>query len=152
MRDPRDRPLDDASRSASALAVLLLIAGAGTLAYWTAFFTSDLVQATVEPCYLVFERTFPAADAWAAVTAILCALGLLRRRPEAVLFGVAAGSAFTFLGLMDVLYNLEHGMYAVHTPEMAYETLINVVCLTLGPATMACVWRWRRRLDPAVVR
>jgi len=49
--------------------------------------------------------------------------------------------------LMDVLYNLEHGMYALHTAEMAYETLINAVCLTLGPATMAYVWRRRRSFD-----
>jgi len=146
----RDRPADDASRSAYTLAILLLIAGAGTFAYWIAFFSSELVQSTAEPCYLVFERAFPAADAWAAAAAILAALGLLRRRPEAVLFGIATGSAYTFLGLMDVLYNLEHGMYALHTAEMAYETLINVVCLTLGPATMLCVWRWRRRFDPAV--
>jgi len=142
-----NRPVGDAPRSAGTLAALLLIAGAGTFAYWIAFFSSDLVQATAEPCYLVFERAFPMADAWAAIAAILAALGLLRRRPEAVLFGIAAGSAFVFLGLMDVLYNLEHGMYALRTAEMAYETLINVVCLTLGPATMAYVWRRRRSFD-----
>ena len=143
-----NRLAGDAPRSAGTLAVLLLIAGAGTFAYWIAFFSSDLVRATAEPCYLVFERAFPMADAWAATASIFAALGLLRRRPEAVLFGIAAGSAFVFLGLMDVLYNLEHGMYALHTAEMAYETLINVVCLTLGPATMLCVWRWRPWLDP----
>jgi len=142
-----NRPVGDAPRSAGTLAVLLLIAGAGTFAYWITFFSSDLVQATAEPCYLVFERAFPMADAWAAIASILAALGLLRRRPEAVLFGIAAGSALVFLGLMDVLYNLEHGMYALHTAEMAYETLINVVCLTLGPATMAYVWRRRRSFD-----
>jgi len=142
-----NRPVGDAPRSAGTLAVLLLIAGAGTFAYWITFFSSEIVQATAEPCYLVFERAFPMADAWAAIASILAALGLLRRRPEAVLFGIAAGSAFVFLGLMDVLYNLEHGMYALRTAEMAYETLINVVCLTLGPATMAYVWRRRRSFD-----
>ena len=138
---------DDAPRGARTLAGMLLVAAAGTAAYWIAFFTSDVVQATSDPCYLVFERAFPAADAWAAIAAILAALGLLRRRATAVLFGIAAGSGFVFLGLMDVLYNLEHGMYALRTAEMAYETLINVVCLTLGPATMAYVWRCRRAFD-----
>jgi hypothetical protein len=145
MRDPMP---NDAPRGARPLAVMLLVAGAGTFAYWLAFFTSGIVQATSEPCYLVFERTFPAADAWTAVAAILAGVALLRRRPPAVLFGIAAGSGFVFLGLMDVLYNLEHGMYAVRTPEMAYEALINVVCLTLGPATMRYVWRYRDTLDP----
>jgi len=138
---------DDAPRGARALAMALLVAAAGTLAYWVAFFSSDLVQAASDPCYLVFERAFPAADAWAAIAGTVAAIGLLRHRPSAVPFGVAAGSAYVFLGLMDVLYNLEHGMYALRTAEMAYETLINVVCLTLGPWTMAYVWRRRRSFD-----
>ena len=144
----RDLMANDAPRGSRILAVMLLVAGMGTFAYWLAFFSSGIVQATSEPCYLVFERAFPAADAWTAVAAIVAGVALLRRRPPAVLFGIAAGSGFTFLGLMDVLYNLEHGMYALRSAEMAYEALINVFCLTLGPATMLYVWRWRVTLDP----
>ena len=139
---------NDAPRSARTLGAILLTAGAGALAYWLAFFTSGIVQVTSEPCYLVFEQAFPAADAWTAVAAILAGVSLLRCRPPAVLFGIAAGSGSIFLGLMDVLYNLEHGMYALRTGAMAYEALINVVCLTLGPATMFYVWRWRDAFDP----
>lgn len=144
----RDLMANDAPRGSRILAVMLFVAGVGTFAYWIAFFSSGIVQATSEPCYLVFERAFPAADAWTAVTGILAGVALLRRRPPAVLFGIAAGSGFIFLGLMDVLYNLEHGMYALRSAEMAYEALINVLCLTLGPATMLYVWRWRVTLDP----
>ena len=144
----RDLMANDAPRGSRILAVMLLVAGVGTFAYWLAFFSSGIVQATSEPCYLVFERAFPAADAWTAVAAILAGVALLRRRPPAVLFGIAAGSGSIFLGLMDVLYNLEHGMYALRSAEMAYEALINVLCLTLGPATMLYVWRWRVTLDP----
>jgi hypothetical protein len=144
----RDLMANDAPRGSRILAVMLLVAGVGTFAYWLAFFSSGIVQATSEPCYLVFERAFPAADAWTAGAAILAGVALLRRRPPAVLFGIAAGSGSIFLGLMDVLYNLEHGMYALRSAEMGYEALINVLCLTLGPATMLYVWRWRVTLDP----
>jgi hypothetical protein len=130
------------------LAAVLLLGGIGTILYWVAFFTSGVVQATQDPCYLAFERAFPAADAWTAATAIAAGSAFWRRRPGAVLFGIAAGSGFVFLGLMDVLYNLEHGMYAVHTAEMANEIVINVFCLTVGPAAIAYAWRNRRDLDP----
>lgn len=142
-REPQRLP-----RGARTLGTLLIVAGVGTILYWLEFFTSGTVQASTEPCYLVFERAFPAADAWTAVAAIVAGVALWRRRAHAVLFGIAAGSGFVFLGLMDVLYNLEHGMYAVHTPEMASETLINVVCLTLGPSAMGYCWLRRRVLDP----
>ena len=130
------------------LAAVLLVGGIGTIAYWVAFFTSGVVQATQDPCYLVFERAFPAADAWTATTAIVAAVALWRRRPTAVLFGIATGSGFVFLGLMDVLYNLEHGMYALHNAEMANEIVINVFCLTVGGAAMTHAWLHRRELDP----
>jgi len=50
-------------------------------------------------------------------------------------------SAMVFLGLMDTLFNLEHGKYATMTGEMAVETAINVGCLTFGPVTIVRLWR-----------
>jgi hypothetical protein len=144
----RDSNADDAPRGRRALAVVLLVSGAGIATYWIAFFSSGVVQATREPCYLVFEHAFPAADGWTAVTAILAGVGLVRRRPSAVLFGIAAGSGFIFLGSMDVLYNLENGMYALRTAEMTTEIVINGFCLIVGPVTIVQAWRWRRALDP----
>ena len=128
------------------MAVVLAFAGIATLLYWVTFFTSGSVQATAERCYLVFERAFPAADAWAAGTALVAAEALWRRRPRAVLFAIAAGSAYVFLGLMDVLFNLEHGIYARPSGAMAVEAVINVFCLTVGPFLLAYFWRQRDRL------
>jgi len=142
-----DDSLDDALRGTRAMAIVLAVAGVATVLYWVTFFTSGDVQATTERCYLVFERAFPAADAWAAASALIAAEALWRRRPRAVLFTIAAGSAYVFLGLMDILYNLENGMYAVHTAEMAAEIAINLTCLTVGPAAIAVAWRARHALD-----
>ncbi|MBI1816816.1 MAG: hypothetical protein HYR72_17695 [Deltaproteobacteria bacterium] len=128
------------------VARLLWLSAAFTGLYWVVFFTSGATQATQEPCYTVFERAFPAADAWLAIAALACASSLRRRRPRAVLWGVAAGSAFIYLGLMDTLYNLENGMYASIGPEMAAEVLINVTCFLFGPFLMSYVWRHRRWL------
>jgi hypothetical protein len=47
---------------------------------------------------------------------------------------------------MYTLFNLEHGKYADMTPEMAVETMINVVCFAFGAITMARLWRIRSRL------
>jgi hypothetical protein len=76
----------------------------------------------------------------------LAAYGLWRGTAGAVLFGIAAGSAMLFLGLMDVLYNLENHMYAVLNAEMVGEIFINAYCFVVGPTLMAFVWRHRRAL------
>ena len=135
-------------RGAGPLAVALFVGGLGTILYWVDFFAGEHVQASGDRCYLVFERAFPAADGWTAVAALAAAVGLWRGQPSAVLFGIAAGSGFIFLGLMDILYNLENGMYRVRGVEMAFEIFINLFCMTVGPAAIAFVWRHRRRFDP----
>lgn len=132
-------------------AVLMLIVAAGTAAYWLAWFTTGTVQTSAERCYLVFENAFPLADAYMAAAFVAGAVLLRRRRPAAVPVGIAAGSAMTFLGLMDLLYDLEHGKFADMTPAMAIETGIVLVCLVFGPFTMRRLWAARRRLDPAAV-
>lgn len=121
----------------------LWFAAGFTLLYWILFFTTAAVQTSRDPAYLAFERAFPAADAWLAIAAIVCAEGLRRRRSGAVLYGIAAGSALIYLGLMDSLYNLEHGMYFNLSTEMITECIINLSCFIFGPLLMWYVWRHR---------
>ena len=127
---------------ATAIVVLAL----GTIAYWAAYFGAG-VQTTSDPVYVGFENAFPAADGYMTACWLAAAALLWRGRASAVAVGIAAGSAMVFLGLMDTLFNLEHGKYATMTPEMAAETVINVACLTFGPFTMIRLWRIRGRLD-----
>jgi hypothetical protein len=129
-----------------AMATTLWISAVLNVLYWVLFFTTGATQPSREACYLVFERAFPAADGWLAICTIVCAIGLRRRRPYAVLYGIAAGSAFIYLGLMDTLYDLEHGLYAAIGPAMVGEICISVGCFLFGPFLMGYVWRHRRWL------
>jgi hypothetical protein len=132
-----------------AVIALLLVTALGTTAYWVGFFWGgSALHAAEDPVYYGFERAFPAADAWMALAAAVAAVGLRRRRRWAVPWGIAAGSALVFLGLMDVLFDLEHGVYARPSGAMAVEVVINVFCLSVGPFLMLWFWRGRDRLAP----
>lgn len=125
----------------------MVVVALGTIAYWVAYFAVGTVQTASDPVYVGFENSFPAADGYMAACWLAAAALLWRGRATAVPVGIAAGSAMVFLGLMDTLFNLEHGKYAAMTPEMAIETVINVACLSFGPFTMIRLWRIRARLD-----
>ena len=130
--------------AAGAVIALLALTVAGTVAYWIAFFAGgETLHSSETDAYLAFEHAFPAADAWMAACAAAAAVGLARRRPWGVLAGVAAGSAIVFLGLLDVLFNLEHGLYRVRSGAMAAEIVINVFCLGIGPFFLWYFWRYR---------
>jgi hypothetical protein len=116
------------------LAVLLIITAVVTVGYWLDFFARGTVQAGQEDWYIRFERAFPAADAWMALACLIAALGLLGDEAYGVAFGLVAAGALVFLGLLDVLFNVQNGLYRrlPGSGQMWAEAVINVWSLGLG--------------------
>lgn len=122
---------------------LLLFTFAATLAYWIIYFTSGEVQVRHDEVYLAFENAFPLADAWMAFCALLGAIGLWKKHSWGVLFGLLAASSAIFLGLMDVLFNLQEDIYTIGGVETAIEMTINALTLGLGPVIIVYLWKNR---------
>lgn len=125
---------------------MLIFACFATTAYWVIFFTTGDVQARNDPVYIAFESAFPLADGWMALCALVGAIGLWRKKDWGFLFGLLAGSSSIFLGLMDVLFNINEGNYALGGAAMAVEIAINVTTLSLGILVIVYLWRNRARL------
>jgi hypothetical protein len=128
------------------LAVILIIFAVGTIAFWATFYTAGLVSASDRPAYLEHERSFPLADAYMVVCAFLGAAGIIRRRPSGLLYGLLAGSATIFLGLMDTLYALQQGLIHDFSFSSVETLFLCSLCLVLGPATIIYLWRNREYL------
>jgi hypothetical protein len=129
---------------------LLWFGALATLAYWVVWFGVDRSWlATADtPAYYSFENAFPIADGWMAVTGALGAIALQRRRPSALLWMLLAGSAALYLSGMDILFDLENGIYrpsasAGGAMNVAVELFINVGCLVGGIAIIVYAWRYR---------
>jgi len=74
-------------------------------------------------------------------------VALVRRRASALLWCVASGATSIYLGLLDVLFDLENGIYgAPDTGAVAVELTINVLTLALGAVVLGWAWRQRREL------
>ena len=125
---------------------VLIFAAVLTALYWVLFFSGSGAAVTNDPRYLAFEYAFPAADAWMAIGAVIGAVGLLRHRSWGVLFALLAGSASIYLGLMDVLFDLENGIYLLGGVNVDVEVVINVLTLGLGSALIWYVWSRRSGL------
>lgn len=125
---------------------LLLFTFAATLAYWIIYFTSGDVQVRHDEVYLAFENAFPLADGWMAICALLGAIGLWKKQSWGFLFGLLAASSAIFLGLMDVLFNLQQDIYAMGGVETAIEIAINILTLGLGPVIIVYLGKNRLTL------
>lgn len=126
---------------------LLWFGALATVAYWVVWFGIDRSWlATADtPAYYTFENAFPIADAWMAATGALGALALQRNRPTALLWMLLAGSSALYLAGMDVLFDLENGIYraANGVGNVAVELFINVGCFLGGIAIIRFAWRSR---------
>lgn len=130
---------------------LLWFGSIATLAYWTVWFGVDRAWlATADtPAYYTFENAFPIADGWMAGTGALGAVALMRRKAAALLWMLLSGSAALYLAGMDVLFDLENGIYRVGAggsgavANVAVELFINVGCLLGGIAIVRHAWRHR---------
>jgi hypothetical protein len=89
-----------------------------------------------------FENAFPLADGWLALCLVAGAWCLQMRRRVALLWLLAGGGASLYLFGMDVLYDLQHGVWGKGANGIV-ELVINL--LTLSLALFVLRWTWLRR-------
>lgn len=125
------------------LAVILIITALVTVAYWVNYFTGGDVRVVDARWYTAYESSFPAADAWLAVTCFVAGLGLWRGPHWGARAGLLAGSALLYLAGMDITFDIENGLYAMlpASPPMQFELLINIWSLVIGLWTIVVSWR-----------
>ena len=122
------------AQSGKAISILSIVTSAGLLLFWIGFFTIGLAPADPPACYFAYEHSFPLPD-------IILAMGLLTggifnlkgRAPGAPLL-VAGGGALVFLGLLDICFNLQNGMYSISALDMILNAFINLWCVFFGAA------------------
>jgi len=128
-----------------------IFAVAAIILYWVTWFAApEFIQARAPEApdyqiYVNFEQAFPLADGWLAIAALIGIIGLWKMRDWGFLFMLLAGSSAIFLGLMDLLYDLEHAMFVPLTAEAATELAIVILLLALGPLMIVLLWRNRRK-------
>jgi hypothetical protein len=96
--------------------------------------------------YMAFEGALLLADGWVAVASLAGAAGLWRMRDWGLLFTLLGAGAGLFLGLIDLLYDLEHGMYVPLSGNAALELAIVAGLLILCPLSAYLAWPQRHAL------
>lgn len=93
--------------------------------------------------YAAYELAFLLPDGALALACLLAAGGIWRQRTWAYCtFWLAAGGIL-FLGLEDLLYDLQHSMFYPFSAGSLVELLIVLLILSLGPLTIRLLWRVR---------
>ena len=128
------------------VAIMELAIAAGIISFWIAFFSSDLVNIDdphLKEIYLAFESAFPVADIYLSILLIIGGIGLLKRMSFGFLFSLLGGASLIFLGLLDISFNTQHGIYLLGIGEAILNIFINSLCLGGGIFLIVTIWKNR---------
>ena len=125
------------------MAVLLLAAALLIALYWLGWLVHRPLDASeTGRAYTQFEDAFPLADGWLALCLVAGAFCLWTGRRAALFWLLAGGGAGIYLFAMDVLYDLQHGVWGKGANGVM-ELVINLVTLALSLFVLR--WTWVRR-------
>ncbi|MFX1516207.1 MAG: hypothetical protein ACFFC6_07860 [Promethearchaeota archaeon] len=96
------------------IAYLEVIGAFLIVGFWIGWFFDLLKSSLPDPLfetYLAFESAFPIPDAWIVILLLISAYGILAEKSFGSFFAAAAGGALMFLGLIDISFNLQQGIY-----------------------------------------
>jgi hypothetical protein len=130
---------------------ILIFGIVATIAYWGIWFgvDRDILASAHTSEYYAFENSFPLADTWMVATGVAAIWALWRRRAVSFFWCIASGAISVYLGALDVLFDLENGIYTAadgNTGGVVVELIINGLTLSLGAAVMIWAWAQRRQL------
>jgi hypothetical protein len=138
--------IDDFERLRPLVRAWLMLAAMLMVAYWVVWFADrGLVASSHTVRYIAFEQAFPLGDAWLLAAILMAAVKLSRRRPSALIWLEVAGGAGVYLCALDVLYDIQHGIYS-DGHGGAIELAINVLTAVSGIGVIAFGWRFRHEL------
>jgi hypothetical protein len=127
-------------------AIMELALAVGIVSFWIAFFTTDLISIDdphLKEIYLAFESAFPVPDVYLSIVLTIGGIGLLRKRSYGYFFSLMGGASLIFLGLLDISFNIQHGIYLTGVAEGIMNILINLLCFGGGIFLVLIIWKKR---------
>lgn len=135
---------DKQKKSFAVIAIIEIIIAIGIISFWIAFFSTDMVSIKdpeLKKTYLAFESAFPLPDCWLVIALIIGGTGMLKKKNYGYFFSLIGGSALIFLGLVDISFNVQQGIYMLGMGEAVLNISINVICLTAGIFILSIIWK-----------
>lgn len=122
------------------LAILQIILAAGIVGFWIFFFMVENKDPEKEEWYLKHERSFPLPDlGLITVCLLVAATGLLIGERFGIFFTIVAGGGLMFLGLIDLSFNKQNGLFKTKDLDaymsisiVSIVLIMGIVCLMYG--------------------
>ncbi|MHA1227885.1 MAG: hypothetical protein ACTSPV_14155 [Candidatus Hodarchaeales archaeon] len=98
------------------IAILEVIGALAIVGFWIGWFLDIFKSVTpsevpLYDIYFAFESSFPIPDTWIVLSLLLSAIGIYKNKTYGEVFAASAGGSLIFLALIDISFNIQHGIY-----------------------------------------
>lgn len=118
--------------SLKTIAYLAIVTGIGILLFWITFFTVGLAPENPPACYFAYEHSFPLPDTVLSIALIIGGILAIKKGVRASLILLPASGGLIFLGLLDMAFNWQNGMYTITIMDGVLNAFINIWCVVFG--------------------
>ena len=118
--------------SINTISILSIITAVGLVLFWIGFFTIGLAPKNPPDGYFVYEHSFPVPDIILAVVLIAGSVLNMTGGTHGNTLLVASGGALVFLGILDMSFNFQNGMYSISVMDTILNAFINLWCVIFG--------------------
>lgn len=114
--------------------ILAILTAVGLVLFWIGFFTIGLAPDHPPAGYFVYEHSFPVPDITLSFVLLIGSIWSLKGREQGITILAAGGGALVFLGVLDMSFNFQNGMYSISVIDMILNAFINLWCVIFGVA------------------
>ena len=121
------------------IAILELLTGVGLILFWIGFFTIGLAPKNPPKGYMEYEHSFPLPDGLLAILLLAAGILLLLNNSVGSTLSLIAAGALVFLGVLDVSFNIQNGVYKISKSDLILNAFLNIWCVGFGIAIAVMV-------------
>lgn len=123
------------------IAILQIFLGIGFIGFWIIFYFTEYKNPKMDEVAFKHEKSFPLPDlGWIMPCLFISAIGILLDQKFGYFFSALAGSGMMFLGLIDLAFDIQNGVFKKKEFGTYMGILIILIMLIFGPICIIFAW------------
>ncbi|MFX0070692.1 MAG: hypothetical protein ACFFAO_06340 [Candidatus Hermodarchaeota archaeon] len=115
--------------------------GIGVIGFWIMFYFTEYKNPKMSEVAFKHEKSFPLPDlGWVMPCLFIAAIGILMEQKFGFFFSALAGSGMIFLGLIDLAFDIQNGVFKQKNIDAYMGMVIVALMLILGPVFIIYAW------------
>jgi len=123
------------------IAILQILLGFGFVGFWVIFYFTEYKNPKMDELAFKHEKSFPLPDlGWIMPCLFIAGIGILMEQKFGYFFSALAGSGMMFLGLIDLAFDIQNGVFKKKEFATYMGIFIILLMLVLGPIFIIYAW------------